>query len=212
MGWVTLERQRVAVFLELRRISELMMNLTRKKLDMHKYSASVSKGFMTPLAMAGMPASCSSLALGMALAQPLLNKKALDKASLIWGSHYGNASTGLSAADAAKDFGSTVWTMLEDPKTYEANLAKITDDAARNQEYMKHQYMLNIFQKAQEEERKEFAKAEAEKIKEIEDEIDLEMQQLNTRRDALKQDHDSLKGAVAAAQKEEAAKYGGGNG
>ena len=208
MGWATLERNRINVFLGISRLQAIISNIMSKKLDLHKYSTSVGRGFITPLAMAGMPKYCEPLAAGFALAGCEINNKALEKAASIWGNHYGNASSGLTAAQASADFKSVVGTMLENQVSYEETLKnKFPDEAIRNKEYMKHQYMLQMFQEAQKEEQKECAKLERDKIKEIEDELDIEKQYYQTKLSALEKEHDALKSAVAAAQEREKSQY-----
>lgn len=199
MSRVMLAQRKMFLHMQLSYFNKIALDLSQKLHELHKYSASVAKGFVSPLAMAGMPRSCMGLAIGLAYGQFKVNNDALRKSAIIWGNQHGNPAMGMSAIDAANQFGSTIREMLENPNAYNQKIASIPDEQARNNEIMKNEYMFHLFKEAQKEEQRELAKQKQQEIKVIEDDITMQQQLNNTRLEVTKTELKQVEEAEKAA-------------
>ena len=62
MSRVMLAKRKFFLVQQLSNYNRIAMRLSQKLHDLHKYSASIARGFMTPFALAGMPLSCLTMA------------------------------------------------------------------------------------------------------------------------------------------------------
>lgn len=199
MSRVMLAQRKMFLHMQLSFYNKIALDLSRKLHELHKYSASVAKGFISPMAMAGMPRSCMGLANGLIFAQGIANHNAMKKASTIWGQHNGNPAKGMSAGQASQYYQNVVSDMLDNPDRYNQSIAGIQNDDVRNREMMENQYMLNMFDEALKEERREITKQKEAEIKEIEDDITIQQQLNNTRLEVTKTELKQVEEAEKAA-------------
>ena len=207
MSRVTLAIRKMFLHQQMSDLNAKNMRLSQKLMELHKYSASVARGYINLKEMAGMPISCRNLAAGFALSQFNVNNNALNRAAMTWAANNSNPRTGVSAQDQYSYFQGAVREMIDNPNLFEAKINSIPDERARNEEFMRVNFMKQMFEDAQKTEQRENAKIEQEKIKIIEDDIQQQKLVNDSRLEAVKNELQSVEQGEKEAIKRSTPQY-----